>query len=227
MRLKVLIILVYFCLNLSAQTFSAEPGSGNDPNVSFGFGGSFGYFDIYTRGGEGDWNSGFSYGGGFVFEKMFNNRLGIHSGMRYQEARLGFTDNGKEGKILMRSYAVPLYLITAFNGENFSLNMLTGFTFSHIGKATIQENSSNGTPEMNVLQYIKYNQAALSAGLSLKFKIGRFIDFFIGSIGDFHITKLLSETGNGENRDHIYNIRGITGILFRTNLFPISENSKR
>jgi hypothetical protein len=225
MRSKGLILLFYFFLNLPVWAFSAEPGRGNDPNVSFGIGGSFGYFNVYTKGGGGDWDSGISYGGGFVFEKMFSNRLGIHSGMRYQEARFGFTDDDEEENIVMRSYAVPLYLITAANGRKFSLNVLTGFTFSHIGKVTLLENSDTGSPDVDLLQYMEYNQVALSAGLNLKFRIGRFVDFFIGSIGDFHITKLLNENADG-GQDHIYNIRGITGILFRTNLFPISENSQ-
>ncbi len=226
MRTKGLILLISFLLNLPVWAFSAEKESINNPNVSFGLGGSFGFFDIYTKGGDGDWDSGISYGGGFIFEKMFGNRLGVHSGMLYREARFGFTDDNEQ-KIVMRSYAVPLYLITSpVNRGNFSLNVLTGFTFSHLVQVKIQENSDTGEPEIDVHQYMVSNQVALSAGLNLKFRIGRFVDFFIGSIGDFHITKFLSENDGGDQQDHIYNIRGITGVLFRTNLFPVSENSQ-
>ncbi len=224
-------ILVFFCiLILAVPGLPAVQESGEAPDASFGLGGSFGYFDIRTDGGGGDWEPGMVYGGGFVFEKMFTNRLGIHSGMHYQEARFGFTDsnsdNNFEQNIHMRSYAVPLYLITSANGRKVSLNLLTGLTFSHILKATFLEDTGENIPEMSVLQYLEYNQVALSAGLNLKFRIGRFTDFFIGGIGDFHISKFVAEKGDSDKEDHVYMIRGITGILFRTNLFPIADKSQ-
>jgi hypothetical protein len=226
MRSKSLILLLYCIVNLPLPVFSAAKGSVTDPNVSFGPAGSFGYFDIYTSGGGNDIDSGILYGGGFIFEKMFSNRLGIHSGMQYQEVRLGFFNDDDEEDLFMRSYAVPLYLITSFNGTMFSLNLLTGFTFSHLVEVKFLKNPDTGDPEINLLQYMTQNQAALSAGLNLKFRIGRFTDFFIGSVGDFHITKMLNDRADSDNRNHFYNIRGITGVLFRTNLFPISENSQ-
>ena len=83
---------------------------------------------------------------------------------------------------------------------------------------------TEGVAELNedqVLDYINYNQVGAAGGLNFKFRISKFTDFFIGGISEFYFTNVMRE----DERDlaHVYNFRGITGFMFRTNIFPIFE----
>ncbi len=220
----IILFLMIFILRSDILVFSEENRA---PNVSIGLAGSFGIYDIYARKGSNNWKRSIGYGSGFIFEKMFNNRFGLHSGLWATESFVFYIENdtGTEFKIKNRAVSLPLLLITSFNVSFLSINFLAGPTFSYLFYSKIVENNMNISGEAYLIKFIKYDQAAISGGINIKFRIGRFTDLFVGGTADFSITNLLNNNGSDNNFDHYYNYKGIFGIMFRTNLFPIPASN--
>lgn len=198
-------------------------------NTSFGIEGDFGITNALKRKGSLDFRPGLSFGGGFVFEKMFNNRTGIHSGLGYnytiEKFSMGMGSSTTNNKFYMQQVNLPLYLITSFNAKNVSFNLLYGLNFGHIFYAKITtDDPAAELKGADILKYLNYNQIGAAAGFRFVFRIGEFTDFYAGVMGEFNATTLFSTSGNSNDVQHMYAARGIIGVLMRTNVFPMQEN---
>lgn len=197
-------------------------------NASFGFIGTFGAADILSIDSDVETDKpGITAGGGFVFEKMFSNHFGIHSGLLYRYMEFDITaDVGMvdplEATWSFHTLSIPVLMILSANTENFSFNLLLGLTYVNIFQSEI-ENRSSVIYDMEVqkaLSYTNPHQVTVTGGINLKFRVTRFTDFFIGALADFHPTNLFR---NGGSDDHlsIYSGRVMAGYMFRTDIFPI------
>ena len=224
--MKKAIILLFICaaLYLPSAVMADEPQP--DSNVSFGFVLTGGYTSIWQRiGSENDWGWGYLAGGGFVFEKMFTNRLGIHTGLSYIYSMTNL-DPGDDihAQATMHSLMAPLYLIVSANRGIFSFNFLTGLDILVITDCSMHGDSDmlpNKTAA--VTQYLCPAQFGLAAGFNFKFRVAHYVDYYFGFIGDFYVSSLERRHEGYDSYGHIYDGRLMTGVLFRTNLFPMPE----
>jgi hypothetical protein len=219
-------VLIILCLLIASIPAQAAKHSSGDPNVSFGPAITGGYTSIWQRTGDNQWDWGYCYGAGFIVEKMFTNRLGIHSGLWY----LNSTTNMKPGKdapdswAIMHSLTMPLYLIVAATKGAFTFNFLAGLDVGVIVDCTIHTNSDsfpNKTGE--VKKYLSPYQFGLALGMNFKFRVAKYVDLFFGFIGDFYVTSLERKHEGRDSYGHIYDGRAMMGVLFRTNIFPMAS----
>jgi hypothetical protein len=207
-------IILSFCCNIAI----AEEKSSDIPRASIGVGGTFGYYNLKSTGtNEPGFDGGIGYGGGLVFEGMFNNTFGIHSGLWYGLSKIKLKmkegDSGPSGDVFAETsfFYFPIYLITSFGSTSFSFNILTGLSYSYIRKCLI---TASGM-EMDMSDYINYQQTGLSFGLNVKFAVAAFVDIFIGGITDYYITSFSRNFGD-DSRSNFYDFRVIVGVMFRT-----------
>lgn len=231
-KAKMKFYLTGIILLLGVTLFASDLNDNNTQsrNISFGLTGTAGFNGFLSRGIDLDNNYiGFSAGGGLVFEKMFSNRLGLHSGLvyRYMENDL-MSEDPIEPLDLNWSFhtlTIPFLMILAASTDSFSFNLLAGFSYINIFDSSIRNRSfSPGNLEsQNALSVINPHQVAVTAGINFKFKVSKFSDFFVGIIGDFNPTNLF-RADHGENEYlHIYGARIMTGFMFRTDVFPIPK----
>jgi hypothetical protein len=222
--MKKSIILVILCLSLVLPAALLAGEAKPDPNVSYGFGVTGGYSSIWQRiGGENDWDWGYCAGGGFVVEKMFTNTLGIHGGVWYLYSNVNMDVDVKAWAV-MHAISFPLYLIVSANKGIFSFNFLTGLDVTVIADCTI-ETDSNDVPNKtaSVLKYLSPAQFGLALGFNFKFRVAKYVDYYFGFIGDFYVSSLEQRHEGYDSYAHIYDARLITGVMFRTNLFPMKK----
>lgn len=196
-------------------------------NISFGFTGTAGLTGLLSNSSdiEND-KPGFTAGGGLVFEKMFTNRLGLHSGITYRYIKDYIAvENVPDPDELAWSFhtlTIPFLMILSANAKNSSFNLLAGISYINILDSTIKKRSSfvSDMESQKALSFINPHQVAATVGFNLKFKVTRFSDFFAGIIIDFHPTNLFRTDHGHDEYLFMYGGRIMTGFMFKTDLFP-------
>jgi hypothetical protein len=218
----------------------ADETTEEPPNVSFGIAGSFsghGYWER-KRDDQHAWaRLAPGYGGGFVFEKMFNNLIGIHTGLwfnrinsdiRMKQRLTDLTNisimNALPFKLVGKGWSLsfPLSLLLSLNASVFSFNILGGIKYTHILESSLKPDNRMFTYKrtFDLLPHMNQPQFGFSLGLHFKFRITRFTDLFFGCNGDLYVTDFMKD------RSGIllpYTLSVLSGVLFRTNIFPISD----
>lgn len=202
-----------------------------DPDFSIGFGGSYGISDVIKVKGDINWESGYNYSGGFIVEKMYGNHLGLHSGIWYTRTEMDFSlyDNTLMKYVnavsTWQAVTVPLYFMLSLNASRVSLIFMGGFNLSqNIFSELNSDEPGLDTSTTDVLNYTSYFQFGIAGGINLKFRLGRFFDFFIGGIAELYVLDMLPNQVNSNSLTYPYNYRAVSGFLFRTNLFPIETD---
>jgi hypothetical protein len=194
-----------------------EAAEGKTPRVSMGAGAFFGRFHAIIRGDtEEKWEGGNGYGGGLIFERMFNDRFGIHSGIWYFESSMTITSDYDDYSMEARSLSlsIPFYLITSFNFQSFALEILSGFNFTYITETYLYEGSRGSGRSTNVRPFINNFQIGLGGGVQFKYRITRFIDIFIGALGERYLTSFVA--ADDRTTQYLYDIRLQSGVMLRT-----------
>lgn len=175
------------------------------------------------------WEPGLSINAGLIFEKMFTNRLGIHSGFWFMHGRINFTSpaDGTGGFSTSDAYVdistlvIPADLIVSFNAGFFSFNLLTGLSFEQIIQSRMKVNDWPADPKDNdFLLEMNYFQIGLDIGFNLKFRVGRFTDLFLGAKGQMMLLPIMKDDNGGDNDNFSYNVQAFAGVMFRMSLFP-------
>ncbi len=247
--LKLLFVFIII-LSPIQSNLHAEEKKDSIPRVSMGIGASFGYYDLIDDKEEYiKWKKGIGYGGGFIFERMFSDLFGIHSGIWFYktiiEAEMRDDDDYHENNnssepdtsesddvynivdFKSNYITIPFYLITSFDLNFISLNLLTGFNFTYITETFECEDTPTGTESENMSQHIGYSQLGVGGGLKIKFHITRFVDFFVAGIGEMYFTDYINDDDDNNNSNnggggdesitaYIYNYRITSGVLLRT-----------
>jgi hypothetical protein len=209
----------------------------NPPNASFGIAGSYSEYNAWERKkGESHMRYEFApgYGGGLVFEKMFNNLLGIHSGLWFNRFSIDmrmkqsgdWTSIDPSRFITMKmmatgwSISFPLSLIMSFDASFFSLNILAGIKYMQIVDSQIKLDNYLLTYKrhFDMLPYLQQPQFGFTAGITFKFRVSRFVDLFVGGEGTLYVTELVKEN---DNIFLLFDLTTLAGVLFRTNIFPM------
>ncbi len=220
----------------------AEEASDKQPNVSFGAAGSFNESSVWER-KKGSQHFAYrfapGYGGGVVFEKMFNNLIGINSGIWFNRVNLDTRIkqnldpaslnnlsplNFVAMKITISGWtvSVPLSLIVSLNTRIFSFNILGGIVYTHIVESDIRPDNlmMQYKRSYNLLPLLNQPQFGFSLGVNFKFRVALFVDVFLGCTGNLYVTELFR--GNNDI-PLLYTINTFSGVMFRTNLFPIEN----
>lgn len=217
----------------------ADDEPGPSPNVSFGLAGSYGWYNNWQRkGGDMIMKHEFvpGYGGGFVFEKMFNNILGIHSGLWFNQMNLvmkmkqritsltidpmslGYT------KMSMKGWTIsfPLSLVTSLNASIFSFQIHAGIKYTHILKSEMTHNNpmlSIYRKKMDMMSLVYPSQFGFTLGFFFKFRTVSYVDIFFGGEAELYVTQLIKDNSDVA---HLFGLTVQAGVMFRTNIFPVS-----
>ncbi len=193
-------------------------------NISIGPVITAGLNDLYMHNMENVESEGPGYnaGGGLAIEKMFSNRFGINTGLVYSYVNIDFLMDGTTDAIwTYHMITIPFRLITSFNTENFSLNLLSGIKYTNIFKSEMKNESTSEIDDS--YRFVTANQIALSAGINFKFRVGKYHDLFIGIEGDFYPTNMIRQKDSYYSESmHHCSVNLTAGYLIRTNIFPIS-----
>jgi hypothetical protein len=242
MKRAIIILAASLLVMKGALPARAEAPAEPAPNASFGVAGSFNGYNAWER-KKGSSHSVYSftpgYGGSLVFEKMFNNILGIQSGLWFN--RIGADITMKQPvnmlvfdptslvpmKLTIRGWSItfPLSLLVSLNASFFSLNILAGIQYTHIvqNEVELSGTASAYRKRLDLLPYFSQPQFGFNAGIIFKFRITRYIDLFTGGTGKLYVTELIREN---DDVALLFDLGAVAGILFRTNLFPIPGDGK-
>ncbi len=238
--LKFILIVIILIITLSPIQYNlhAQEKKKSVPKISFGAGGSVGYYDLISESEQHvKWNGGMGYGGALVFESMFNDLFGIHSGIWFHQFKVEIemkseddsgpssgdtsgdpsysTETYKKYDVKSNYFTVPIYLMTSFNLNVISLNLLGGVNFSYISETFMSEQlSNNEAASENISTDIGYVQLGVGGGVELKFHVTRFIDIFVTGIGVRYFSDFIEN--ESEVTAYLYEFRTTSGVLFRT-----------
>lgn len=214
-----LIISIALITIFSRENLLAQDAGKETPKVRIGLGGSYGYYSAINRYGNIDWEPGYGYGGGLVFENMFTNTFGLHSGIWFTQCTLKaeFPDNGgttkEKHKFKSNIITIPFYLITSLGSGFITLNILTGLNFSYIAQSYMTP-GTNGQQNENIQKYLGWGQIGAGGGIELLFRITKFTRLFISCVGEYYFTRLIE--GGNDTGDYLYNANIRAGIMLCT-----------
>jgi hypothetical protein len=211
---------------LQFQNIYALEADQNTPKVNIGVGGLFGFCSVNHYGNNNmNWDPGYAYGGGIVFENMFTGTFGLHSGLWFThsviKAKFSDKDSGTdikiEHKMTSNIITLPIFLITSFDSRNITLNLLTGLNFSYIAETYMKPNPDNGSnnSNTNITKFLGYGQIGAGAGIEFLFKITKFTRLFITFTGEYYFVNLISDQEDG-SIDHLYGANVRAGIMLCT-----------
>ncbi len=226
---------------LLSLALPAQGGDGTEapPNASFGFAGSYGWYRNWERkGGEMIMKYDFApgFGGGFLFEKMFNNTLGMHSGLWFnnieliQRLKTPITSANIDlmslyyTKLNIKGWTIslPLSLVTSLNASIFSLRIHTGIKYTHIVTSEVTHNNPMlkiYKRKIDMVYMTNQSQFGFTVGLFFRFRTAAYVDLFFGAEAELYVTELLK---TNSNLSHLFGLTGQAGMMFRTNIFPIT-----
>ena len=119
-----------------------------------------------------------------------------------------------------QSINVPFLFILDFSGELLALNLVGGVVYSHIIYSVMEAEGM----EDNVERFTTTNQIGITAGIIFKLKVTDYTDFLLGTMGEYYPTNLLYHAGDSGDNLNMVNYSLITGYMFRTSIFPGSDN---
>ncbi len=216
-RIERIIIALVFAAVMRMPAIASDD-TGGTPLASFGAGATFGSYDVIATGSDQlIWKGGTGYGGGLMFEYMWNQVFGIHSGFWYAVSTIELKFNENDPVTIdarTEHFWMPLYLITSYRSGMFGIGLLTGMNFMYVHKCEFLVDSPMGSDEMDVTEYMRYDLYGIAGGLELKIGVTRFIDICIGGMAEIYARGFIKSTSR--TQDYLYDFRFFTGVLFRT-----------
>lgn len=195
----------------------AEQGATSSMRTSFGAGVSGGYSDVVVSGSTSEsWSPGPVYGGGIVFEWMWNEFFGLHSGVWFYRISQELEFEGSTDVIVADSniLTLPVYLTAAQQWGRFGINLMAGFDFGYVWDSELSNDSSENPKRADITHFMNKNQFAVSAGIDFRFGIGRFTYLFVGGMASFYCTNFID--GDDRSDIRLYTFTAHSGILLRT-----------
>lgn len=198
--------------------------AGAAENVRIGAGGSFGYYTANHTYGDGpEWEAGYGYGGGFVFERMLTGVFGIHSGIWYSrfKMKMEFSGDSTDGddpsgeyELESESFTLPFYLISSLDSKYITFNLLTGFNFTYISKSYMKQESGTGMESEDIKKFIASGQLGAGGGIEFLFRLTKFTKLFVAVLGEYYFTDLIKEAD--DTSDFIYDFKINSGFMVCT-----------
>ena len=222
LRFNIIILILFF---LSGPVIAQEKENKDNEAAkesapmlfSMGLGVSGAIYDVTSQ-KQDSFKKGYGLGIGLILEKSITPRFGFYTGIWHSEYYMDIIigDGGpEEAKIVGWIVTLPLYLATAFSSGRFTLNILTGFNFAYLSKGKIYINTDKGWTSVDVLKYTNYGQSGFGGGIELKFRLTRFVDLFIGIIGERYLSNYLNDDSD-EMKGCLYNLKVQSGAMLRS-----------
>ncbi len=210
-------------LIMTAAPSHASEGA-STVNGAFGFAFHGGISGVRTSGSTGLTGGKAGYGGGLIFETMFSNHLGIHSGVEISYFEMSGSSTKPGELFYFRVYTtvmeIPFCLITSVNTGIGSFVFLTGVTFAH----TLHSRFNTSNPDVastsgDLLPFLNGSHLGGTAGLLFKIQTSDYSDFYTGITATYYFTDLMEKMDG--SIANLYNYRAVVGFLYRTDVFPI------
>ncbi len=225
-RITVILLAIVFLFCTGTVMAADKVTKSIVENSAFGVIANGHYSSAHVSKGEDSFEYDLGYGAGFVFERMFNNTLGIHSNITFNimNLKMRMTDSSgfKAGyDVINYTINFPLLMNISLNTQSFSFSFLIGPTFLYFitSEMTKTDSTVTTTGGSDILRYMQYFQVGAAAGMQLKFRVGMFTDFFVGGVTEYYFTKLIKD--KPDSFENMYSFRTFAGFMFRTNVFPI------
>ncbi|HOT46661.1 MAG TPA: hypothetical protein PLM53_02325 [Spirochaetota bacterium] len=244
--MKHLIISLFSAVLLLGAALPARAGdeTGPAPTVSFGLAGSYGWYNNWLRkGGDMILKHEFApgYGGAFVFEKMFNNIAGIHTGLWFNQMNLVMKLKSRitslsiepmslaytKMKVEGWTFSFPLSLVTSLNASFFSFQIHAGIKYTQIITSRMTHNNqmlSVYRRKMDMMSMIYPSQFGFTLGLFFKFRTVAYVDIFFGGEGELYVTQMIK---HNNDVSHLIGLTVQAGVMFRTNIFPMTAPAEQ
>lgn len=218
-----------FLISLFLLTFSisvsAEEKTDNGPGITMGITAMFGTSTMDAEMSDVDSEPGYIAGGGILLEKSLARYLSAGSGVQYRCFKNDFTMTDKttlkpvDVSWTFQGISVPIHLIATIRGPVSSVDLHAGITYTCLFSSKMKTNDTlpSGIKTDDVMRLTNASQVAVSGGVIFRFMVTEYTDFFIGAMGEYYFTDLVSDTG-GKNL-HLMNYSFNTGYMFRTDLF--------
>jgi hypothetical protein len=197
------------------------------PKVNIGAGGSFEYCNVNHIGNNNmDWQPGYCYGGGLVFESMYSDTFGLHSGLWFTHSviKAKFSnDSSSTGEKITHTmktnmFTMPFYLVTSLDSGFVTLNLLSGLNFSYIVESRMTpspDDKGSGSSNGDIKKFLGYGQIGAGAGIEFLFKITKFTRLFISFTGEYYFVSLITDQKDG-SIDHLYGANARAGFMLST-----------
>jgi len=220
-KLSALTLILFLAL---PAVWGAEKKTSATDGIAVGLGGGAGLFHAYAvNNSELTWDPGLSINFGLIFEKMFTNRLGLHSGLWFQHGKVWFK-SPDAGFLVDKAYVemsilqIPIDCIIAFNAGFFTFDILAGLSLSQVIESNMKIKEPAAT-NIDFLHAMNYFQLALDLGFNLKFRVGRFTDLFIGVKSHAYLLPTMQDE-RGDKDNFSYDLQASAGIMFHMSIFP-------
>ncbi len=195
---------------------------------AFGIQGSYGYVNAHGTETDIDWKPGPVFSVGITAERMFSKRFGIQSGLIFSDNKIDLSSfNAGETYIFDNSHfmmlSLPVLIVNSFNAGWFSFCLQYGLTpgYMLINEFNFTDTSTQTEGVHENTHDLWYFQLAATAGITFRFRVGRFTDFYTGIMGNYHLTEIV-RNAEGEN-SRFYSALVTAGFMFRTDVFPPRE----
>ncbi len=177
--------------------------------------------------------TGGSYGGGFVFEKMFTNYVGIQSGMYIQSYELpvrfkfyaGIPDIPVRVSTILRAVniSIPMTVLFSVNVSFFSVNFAAGVRVCYMVDPTFTNkniNVPNYHNRISSLPAIHNFMFGLTGGVYFRFRMTENVDAFFGPDANIYLTETFKDD---KDLTSLYQLSLTAGFMFRTDVFPMKS----
>lgn len=215
-------------LLLSLWMISPSPAMGMDsPVISMGPVATGGMSDITGHSESGGWKRGYNCGAGAAIEAMFTPRWGLFTALIASRNSNTMTSvNPLLPTEMMDTtwtswrLTIPLCGVASFNPGDFSFQFLGGLHLSHILTSSLSPDP-DGVATVDVLKYLNYYAVGVTGGITILYRAGHYTDCMLGVTGSYDLSTLNNtDRGDSQSRLNLWEIKLITGVMFRTKLFP-------
>ncbi|TAL29609.1 MAG: hypothetical protein EPN93_21205 [Spirochaetes bacterium] len=217
-RLTIPILTAGLLIGAAAlPAFAEVSGQGNVPRIGFGLGGGYGWHDLQnaSSNGAGKPTGSEQFTGGFVFEGMISEHMGLQGSLWYFHEEMKFPSmEGTKVRDYSTGFTIPMLAIFPFHAWRFTFGFLAGIEFFLMTSNRYSISGGGKTESFDALKFINYQQLAIAAGIDIRIAVFRFVDFFVSGTGEYFMTTFSNDPSGGADRLYGYVIR--TGVMFRT-----------
>ncbi len=222
--MKKLFITLFLFAGLNISLSAEENMDKQVPDVSIGINGNYGIFDIYDKNMNLDIKPGMYTGGGVSVEKNLYGNIDIGSGIQYRYFNTRFVMNDTPSydvKWTFQTINIPVIFLYSLRKDAVGLSFYLGGIYSHIFYSVMKTDTTLTLDKYkdNALRFTNANQAGVTAGITMRFKVTDFSDFIFGAGGEYYPTNLLYSGGGSKDKLHMINYSLTSGWMFRTNFF--------
>jgi len=164
-----------------------------------------------------EWIGDRMWGGGLVFEKMFNRYFGLHSGMWYTKLQFKIRSEKDQGteEIHIENVALtmPVFAMASIGIGPVTVSLLAGVCFTYITESYISVEHEDRRYSTNAMRVTNYTQEGVGGGLEIKYTITDSFDIFIAGTAERYLSDYLTNIKDLDGKMYNYSVK--IGVLHR------------